>query len=515
MDDRQKAQAVLAVLFFGPLAAWLVTAKVLYGFTPENVRARLGYLIGHTFQLWPLWAALLIGFVLAGMAAIAALKLGKPVFAGAHFDKFYRGTRLSTAAALARETIERGRRQITIAGVPVPSEAETTHFSIGGATGTGKSTLFKEMMYGCLKRGDRMVITDPDGEFLSCFYRPGRDKILNPYDARTEGWSFFNEIHEDYDFERYAKSIIQSSKDTQTEEWNEYGRLLFREVARKLFGTHRKPSMGDVFGWTNLCEAGELQAFVTGTTAQALFTGNDRATSSARFVLSNKLSPHLKMPEGGFSLREWLTDPAGGNLYITWDETMRAALRPLISCWIDSIFTSVLGMTPSRTRRIWTFLDELESLDYLPSLGAALTKGRKKGLCVVSGYQSYAQIVELYGRELAETLLSNHRTTVALAVGRLGESTIERLSKALGEHEIRREREGRSRRWGRLDTRSQYQEIKPERVVLPAEIAALPNLQGYLSFPGSLSIAKFTLDPVRYTRAHPVPGILLPEHTFA
>ncbi|XDJ36618.1 MAG: type IV secretion system DNA-binding domain-containing protein (plasmid) [Burkholderia sp.] len=176
-------------------------AKTVYGFTPENVRQRLGYLVVNTPHLWPLWLALVAGFGLAVTGSVLAFKVNRQVFAGARFEKFYRGTRLATAAALARETSERGKQQITIAGVPMPTEAETTHVSIGGATGTGKSTIVKEMIYAGMRRGDRMVITDPDGEFLSCFYRKG-DKILNPYDARTEGWSFFNEIQEDYDFER-------------------------------------------------------------------------------------------------------------------------------------------------------------------------------------------------------------------------------------------------------------------------------------------------------------------------
>ncbi len=50
-----------------------------------------------------------------------------------------------------------------------------------------------------------------------------------------------------------------------------------------------------------------------------------------------------------------------------------------------------------------------------------MTKGRKKGLRVVSGYQTYTQLVDVYGENLAETMLGNHRTMVALGVGRMGE----------------------------------------------------------------------------------------------
>ncbi|MFB8916276.1 hypothetical protein QT199_020875 [Xanthomonas phaseoli pv. phaseoli] len=41
MDDKQKAQAVFAALLFTPAAAWFITAKAVYGFTPQDVRQRL------------------------------------------------------------------------------------------------------------------------------------------------------------------------------------------------------------------------------------------------------------------------------------------------------------------------------------------------------------------------------------------------------------------------------------------------------------------------------------------
>jgi len=308
VDDIQKRQAALGVAMIVPLFAWFITAKLVYGFTPKNVREMFPYLIRNTFHFWPLWTALIIGEVIAIVAMVAAVKMNKRPFKGATFEKFFRGTEIVTADELARKTTEKGKQQITIAGVPMPIEAENTHVAIGGSTGTGKSTIFKEMMLCCLARGDRMVVLDPDGEFLSNFYRKG-DKILNPYDARTEGWSFFNEIRADFDFKRYSASIIQRSGSADSEEWNDYGRLLFTEVARKVYQTSRRPTMEEVFDWTNRKSMEELEAFVQGTNAQALFTGNSRASGSARFVLSNKIPPHLDMPQGEFSLRDWICGP--------------------------------------------------------------------------------------------------------------------------------------------------------------------------------------------------------------
>lgn len=508
MHNDDKPKVVGIVLLVAPLLAWFATAKLFYGFTPENARPRIIYLIKHTFSLWPMWSAMLVGELLAIVALIVGFRLAKGQFQGAYFSRFYRGTQLVSPRQLAQKTRDKDKRpQVTIGGVPMPIKAEVTHVAVGGTTGTGKSTIFKEMMNCARQRGDRMLILDPDGSYFATFGRPGKDIILNPYDARTKGWSFFNEIRDDFDYKRLASSLIQPSKDAASEEWNDYARTLFREVAKKLKSITLNPSMKTVYHWTNQAETSQLKEFCEGTNAQGLFAeGADRALGSTRFVLSNKLPPHLDMPHGDFSLRKWVEDEEAGNLYITWDENMRAALRPLISTWTDIVFSAVLGLPEDEKRRLWVFLDELESLEYLPNLGAALTKGRKKGLCVVTGWQTKSQIVEVYGPQIAETLLADHRSLVALGIGRSGHETAEHLSKSLGEHEVERPQRSRnvSMSQSGMNTRD---DIKLERVVLPTEIMSLDDLHGYLCFPGSLPVAKIQFEPVNYRRKKPVPGI--------
>lgn len=521
MEEAEKGRICLVAMLLTPFISWVLVAKFLYGFTKENVRQMLPLYVRETFNLWPLWGALALGEILAVIGLIIFFRYNKTIFKGQKFKRVFRGTVLVTAAKLASLTRDKKEEQITIADIPVPIKAEGTHISIGGATGVGKSTIFREMMFGCIKRSrktsnrnkpDRMIILDPDGEFLSDFYKKG-DKILNPFDARTEGWSFFNEIKNDYDFERFAVSIVPKSQDSQAEEWNGYGRLLLTEVARKVFNTSRNPSMEEVFHWTNGVTLEELEVYVQGTKAVSLFSGSGKATASARFVLSNKLSAHLMMPAGDFSLRDWLSDPNGGNLFINWNDEMIESLKPLVSCWTDSLFSIVLGMPRDKNRRLWIYIDEVESLDYLPNMRHALTKGRKKGLRVVSGYQSFSQIVEIYGKNVAETLLGNHRTSVVMASGRLGEATLEFMSKSLGEIEGENEKTGLSRRWGQAGTKSTNPEHRKARAVTTTELAELPDLEGYVAFPGMPEIAKFETEHVTYTRSNPVPGIVLRDST--
>lgn len=517
LDYREKVIGVFMTIILPAPIFWLATAKLVYGFTPQTVRQVLGDLIPATFtadlSFWPLKLSIVGGLLFGVFLTLFIVNKNKKVFGGAHFNKFWRGSQLVTQKQLAKQTSE-NIPQVTIAEVPIPTEAETTHIQVSGATGTGKSTLFNEIILTSIKRGDRQIILDPDGGYLKKFYRKG-DVILNPYDARSPGWSFFNEIRQEYDFERYAESMIQTSDDSESEEWNKFGRLLFREVAKKLYRTNHNPTMAEVFSWTNERSVNDLAEFVKGTPAVSLFTGNDRATGSARFVLSTSLTPHLSVPHGDFSLRRWLEDPDGGNLFITWTEEQRSALTPLLSTWTDTLISSILAMPEDPRRRIWLYLDELESLNRLPNLGAALTKGRKKGLRIVCGYQNYTQVEHVYGKLQAETMVNNMRTIVALATGRMGTSTAEMVSKSLGEHEIERSRANKSYKWGEIRTKGLRDDLKTERVVMPSELARLANLEGFLAYPGDLPIARIKYKPIQFQRSVPVEAFVQRNDLFA
>jgi hypothetical protein len=362
--------------------------------------------------------------------------------------------------------------------------------------------LLRDLAYTAMLRGDRMIIVDPNGDMLSRFGR-AKDVILNPYDQRTQGWSFFNEIRNDYDWQRYALSVVPRGKTDDAEEWASYGRLLLRETARKLALTGT-PSIRELFRWTTLATPEDLRKFLAGTLAEALFAGSSEASkalTSARFILSDKLPEHVTMPAGDFSIRRWLEDHSTGNLYITWREDMGAALRPLISAWVDVICTSVLSLPEQPERRIWLMIDELASLEKLASLKDALTKGRKHGLRVVAGLQSTSQLDDIYGVKEAQTLRASFRSLVVLGGARTDPKTNEDMSLSLGEHEVERDRH--SKNLGRHASTSRSLERVRERVILPAEIANLADLTAYIGFAGNLPIARVPLTVKQFVTRFP------------
>ncbi len=407
---------------------------------------------------------------------------------------FIRGAEIFSPRNLAKITrASEDDKQITIAGVPIPIELEGLHFLIGGSTGTGKSVAITEMLSRIIPRGDRVIITDPNGEFSSRFWVDG-DVLLNPFDRRGQGWSLYNEIRSSYDYERYAKSVIPPGATAQDAEWHAYAQLLFSEAAKRLLddGTHDMKSLSD---WLTRKPAEELKDLLIGTAAAGLFEpGAGKALASTRFIVTNYLAPHQYLSPGEFSLRNWLEDRNAGNLFITWREDMADALRPLISTWLDIISTSILSLTPNAETRIWLIVDELASLEKLNSLEAALTKGRKHGLRVVAGLQSTAQLDRLYGKDEAVVLRSCFRNLLILGGASSDPDTAEVFSRGLGEWDVERKQESISRtRQGTSRTKT-TQRVK-ERVVLPSEIMNLPKLTGYLSLAGDFPLAKIRLTP--------------------
>ena len=492
-EERRKLNLLLLVVI--PSLFWLKAVEKTETLAVPKWQA-MWHILQHTGEKPILLIAAVSGLIVAGLLIWTIEHLSKLEFEGGYFKKFLRGTSIVSSDKLKNLTREK-HEQVTIAGIPVPTSIENLHLLVAGSTGSGKSVLIRELVYKALLRGDRMIIADPDGDMLSKFWREG-DIILNPYDARTEGWSFFNEIRNEYDFKRYALSLVPRGQTKEAEEWASYARLLLRETARKLYLTDT-PSMQKLFWWTTIAEPDELKNFLSGTDAESLFVGATRALASARFVLSDKLPEHVNMPKGNFSLRKWLEDPKGKNLFITWREDMAESLKPLISAWVDVLCTSILSLSDNEDRRLWLTLDEIASLEKLASLKSALTKGRKKGLRVIAGLQSTAQLEEIYQKQEAQTLRACFRSLVVLGGAKTDPMTCEDMSKSLGEHEVERDRQSKSSNSKNNGTSTSIVlDRAREPVVMSSQIASLPELTGYVAFAGDRPIAKIKLEVLRF-----------------
>lgn len=383
------------------------------------------------------------------------------------------------------------RVNVTLGGVPLPYDLEVVHSLLCGSTGSGKTSLIDEILCTAIPRGDRVIICDPAGHHLSRFARSG-DTVLNPFDRRSPGWTIFNEVRKDFDYDRLARSLVPDGQGSD-KPWHLYAQVLCSETMRALM-LRGEGNTTQLMHWLTVATSDELAKLLAGTPAAGLFDKDAaKALASTRFILTTQLNPHKYLKPGEFSLRSWL-EGERGNLYITWREDMQNALMPLVSAWTDILCNAVLSLPINRDRRIWLVLDELGALGRLSSLESAVTRGRKHSLCVVAGLQSTAQLDRIYGRESAIVLRSCFRNLVVFAIAKSDPDTSEFLSRALGEREIDRQQHSRSEGPNGITKGVTLQRVS-ERIAIATEITELPNLSAFLALAGDTPTRRIRIEP--------------------
>jgi type IV conjugative transfer system coupling protein TraD len=393
-------------------------------------------------------------------------------------------------ALVDSKTKRKGRAlsdQVSIGGIPIPRDCEPQHFLAVGGTGTGKTVACEAVLDVARARKERAVVYDPTGVLVSHYYREGQDVILSPIDSRSVLWTPWAEGETAYAYENIAKALVPDALG-ENQFWSQAGRAIFRAA---LTSTTNLPALIDlVFG--------EDQDFLL-SVLQSLrivgLAGPENMLASSRGTCATYIQPLAYLPPAGdkepFSIRKWVRDESSDSwLFIPAREDVREAIRPLMSMWLGIAVQAGMSLPQSHSRRLWFILDELPTLQKLPSLDTVLAGGRKYGITCLLGIQAIAQLREVYGHDGAAALLSHPSTRLTLRVNDF--ETAEYLSKSLGDrHTIRKvTSESRNTGGGGQSTSEQH---SIEAAVLSSEIMSLPNLVGYLRVPNDPVIKKIKL----------------------
>src|SRR5207247_1562581 len=229
------------------------------------------------------------------------------------------------------------RRASPFAGAPLGAGEEPRHFKLIGTTGAGKSTAIAALLRGVLARGDRAVITDPDGGYRARFHEPRRgDVILNPFDADSVKWDPFAEIRAPWDADQLASGLIPATEDPSGREWRGYARTFLSAIARRCHESGRRDS-GELWRLLTVAPTVELRPLVAGSPAQPfLEPENARMFGSIRSVAGSAAAAfqYLEAQRArSFSVRDWVR--AGrGVLFIPYAAPQIAALRSIIATWM-------------------------------------------------------------------------------------------------------------------------------------------------------------------------------------
>jgi len=444
----------------------------------------------HAFEI-----ALIHGAIVSGILAIFALACAWFTFTrtgrGLGSNEYLRGARFGSARQVRRLLRRHGKGSFAIGGVPVPGSFEPEHILLCGAPGTGKTNLIVKMLDGIRKEGRRAIVYDTAGTFVEKFYRPERDIILNPLDRRTSRWSPWGDVPRDYHYDQIAESTIPDKAGDPF--WAKAARGTLVAVLRKL-AQDKQMLVSILLDRLLRSKLKDLAAFAAGTDAAAFISLEGERTSAgiqAELASVMRSFSYLDDTRKGLSIREWVENEADdGWLFITVKADQLPSLRPLITVWLDIAISAIMSLGPSRDRRLYCVIDELPTLQKLPSLSDFLARARKYGGCGILGFQSYPQLEATYGIQDAAAITGYCSTWVALRANDI--PTAKHVSENLGQVEQVEANEGMS--YGVNDMRdgvnlSRMQVTRP--LVMHTEVTNLPNLSGFLRFGRNLPVVRF------------------------
>ncbi|MFL6450940.1 MAG: type IV secretion system DNA-binding domain-containing protein [Bryobacteraceae bacterium] len=375
----------------------------------------------------------------------------------------------------------------------IKRDREAHHIQIAGDTGSGKSTLIRQIVHQIAAANENAIIFDPDREYIREFFREDRgDWVLNPKDDRCPYWPIGEECDDEAEATPIAIGLFQDEP-TRQQFFLSHTRAIFSY----LLATY-KPTVNELAYW--MAHPEEIDKRVVGTEHEHTLTANAAPQRAGILGSLNEAGKPLRMmpthAEGrqSWSAREWSKNRKGW-IFITSTPDTIDALRPLQSLWLDMLILKLQTSAPQPGQaRVWMVLDELASLNALPQLHSALTKQRKSDNPIVLGFQGMSQLDAIYGKK-AETILSQAYTNIVLRTRE--PRAAKHLSELIGKAQLERMRESKPSRLFDRKHGSFSTERVIDPVVLESQIQGLEDLTGYFVQQDKVVPIRFRSQPKR------------------
>ena len=298
--------------------------------------------------------------------------------------------------------------------VQIGMSAECAHFLILGGPGSGKTTALWTMLQDITSRGDRALILDFKGDFTRDLPKPVT--LLAPADARGVRWALGQDIRTRLDASALAETLIPLGN----------GEPIWAQGARGLLVgllSHLQTTKGTAWGFQEIAELAarvlvDYKLLVSiiikeHPPAKAFLMGADsKTTASFLGQLSGALTHVIELgvsdfaipkDKGGWSVQWWLRGGYKGPkvAVLGWQPSSKELSQAFAASLIEQVVRQLSDLPDCNPgdRRVWLILDEAAQLGKVPSISDALVTLRSKGVRVVLGLQSIAQIEQSYDRQ--------------------------------------------------------------------------------------------------------------------
>lgn len=398
-------------------------------------------------------------------------------------EKFNRGAQLNTFDEIKKAiTINnQGSDSYSIAQMPYPIGAEMEHTLVIGTTGVGKTVLISDLVDQIRKKGDKAVIYDKKCDYIQWFYDSKKDFILNPFDLRSKKWNLIQEIESIAHIKSIAESFVPDNHSYGEKIWDEAARLAFSGMLEKLICTKSNVTNEMIVDLLLRQDMETLAGFVKDTHAHGTIDpASPKTAASVIFTLAtyfNSLRLTRSATEN-FSIKKWIREAKDSMLFISSQESLAAELAPLQTAWFEIVITGILSQKDS-SKKTWVILDELPTLQKIPSLSRALSVSRSYGGCFLLSAQNIAQMREVYGKNMTESISSECNTRALFKTN--DPISAEWVASNIGQSEVFEYKEGVS--YGAAAVRDgvnvQFQD-RLKALVLPSEVQNLPKFNLFL-----------------------------------
>lgn len=386
---------------------------------------------------------------------------------------------------------------IKIGETVIPFEMESKHMLILGTSGSGKGVLMNQLISQIGERkvshktGERCIFYDLKGEFVSKQYKEG-DYIFSPFDARSIGWNIFNEIESLPDFDIMAKSLFISPSEKDSY-WYNCASDVFKSglIYLKSSNQTSNKQLWNFFSMplTNIKAAFSTLPLEYRGATKHIDKEDAPASASIISILQERIQFFLYLTDldGKFSFRKYIREQVEGkvqpNLFILNIEQYSTIFKPLMTLAIDAMIRETLSLPDKLDRRIWFMIDELGTLYRMDSVIKLETVGRSKGGCLVCANQDLGRIEEMYGRANLKSFFNNFNTNFTFRIRE--PETAEFLSKAIGDQQTIKTSQSRQMSPNEIgDRRSESDQEKTERLVMPVEFQSLQDLEAIVNIAG-------------------------------